>query len=43
LGKKLDEDFVLYMLEIEQRYQEAETRLTKHEKMRVEQWSKILC
>lgn len=43
IGKKLDEEFVLYMLEIEQRYQLAETGLNKHEKMRVEQWSKILC
>ena len=41
LGKKLDEEFVLYMLEIEQRYQEC--GLNKQEKLRVEQWSKTLC
>lgn len=31
------------MLEIERRYQLPETSLNKHEKIRVEQWSKILC
>ena len=36
LGKKLDEEFVLYMLEIEQRYQLPETNLNKQEKLRVE-------
>ena len=33
-SKRLDEQFVLYMLEIENRYRD----MTKHEKIRVEQW-----
>ena len=35
-GKKLDEQFVLYMLEVEQRYQEPSTNLSKQARLRVE-------
>jgi len=43
MSKKLDEEFVLYMLEIELKYQQPELKLSKHNKLRVEQWSKTLC
>lgn len=43
LGKKLDEEFVLYMLEIEQRYQDEAINLSRHDRLRVEQWSSLLC
>jgi hypothetical protein len=43
MGKKLDEEFVLYMLEVEQRYQMPQSGLNKHARLRVEQWSKTLC
>ena len=36
---KIDQEFVLYMLEIENRY----TTLKKQERIRVEQWSRKLC
>ncbi|CDW87141.1 UNKNOWN [Stylonychia lemnae] len=38
-ARKLDEQFVLYMLEIENRYR----LMSKHDRIRVEQWSKALC
>ena len=31
------------MLEIDQRYQDPETNLSKHSRMKVEHWSKVLC
>ena len=39
ISKKLDETFIAYMLEVDARYKS----LTKHERLRVEQWSKVLC
>ena len=36
---KEDQEFVVYMLEIENRY----TSLKKHERIRIEQWSRKLC
>ena len=36
---KLDEQFIVYMLEIDNRYKS----MTKQDKVRVEQWSKVLC
>ena len=36
---KLDKDFIKTMLEIETRY----SSFTKHDKIRIEQWSKKLC
>ena len=41
MSKKLDEMFVLYMLEIDKRYQQE--NMSKHYSLRVEQWSKVLC
>jgi len=35
----LDEKFMVMMLEVEERY----NYMTKHEKIRIEQWSKLLC
>ena len=34
MSKKLDEEFVQYMLEVEQRYKE----FNKHDRIRVENW-----
>ena len=34
IAKKLDEEFVLYMLEVEGRYQQ----MSKHERIRIENW-----
>ena len=31
------------MLEIEQRYQEPELNLSRHDRLRIEQWSQLLC
>eukprot|EP01022_Parablepharisma_sp_SALTPOND_P026066 TRINITY_DN616_c0_g1_i1.p4 TRINITY_DN616_c0_g1~~TRINITY_DN616_c0_g1_i1.p4 ORF type:complete len:465 (+),score=59.27 TRINITY_DN616_c0_g1_i1:268-1662(+) len=36
---KIDKEFVVYMLEIENRY----SALKKHERIRIEQWSRKLC
>ena len=44
---ELDNKFVVIMLEIEKRYQSSKSQvaagLTKHEKIRIEQWSRKLC
>lgn len=34
ISKKLDEEFVLYMLEIENRYKQ----MNKHDRIRIENW-----
>jgi hypothetical protein len=39
LNAKLDEEFIKVMYDIEKNYAD----LTKHEKIRVEQWTKKLC
>lgn len=38
--KKLDDEFVVYMLQIEEKYQKF---LMKPDKLKVENWSKVLC
>ena len=38
MSKKLDEEFVLFMLEVENRYKV----MTKHDRIRIENWVSLL-
>ena len=38
MSKKLDEEFVLFMLEVENRYK----AMTKHDRIRIENWVSLL-